>query len=130
MYQNENCLYQSKYGELHIEYLYTVETNVTFFVFVRSYGFTGEYNFCIHHEQIRDSILSLKLLDNSFEGLCNLADIDSNAYICLEFENKELKVYGQLGGDYEENYMKFGFLADQTLVKLLMDKLSEALNNN
>ena len=128
MYQNGDYLYKSKYGEFHMEYIYSMDESAAFQVFIRSYGFTGLHEFCMRNEQIRDIILTLKLLSESFDGLCKLGDIDSNAYICLEFENRSLKVYGQLGGDYEENYMKFSFLADQTLIKLLMNKLSEALN--
>jgi len=129
MYQDEKCLYQSTYAELHIEHLYTVEINATFSVFVKSYGFTGEYNFCMQKEQMMNTISNLKELYDSLFGSCRLIDADSDSHICIEFENKNLKISGQLGGSYEDNFMKFSFLADQTLIKLLMNTLSVALNN-
>lgn len=121
---NRNCIYQSKFAELQIEWLYTIEVNSTFSVSVKSYGFTGTYNFCLHKEQIKDIILNLKEMDKGLSGLCKILDTDSNSFITLEFEEKRLAVYGQLGGDYEENFMKFRFMADQTIMRLLIHLLS------
>jgi len=43
-----DCLYTSKYGELYVEFMYSVELNITFSAMVKSYGFSGTHS--IQHE--------------------------------------------------------------------------------
>ncbi len=127
LFHDKSCLFKSKHAEFHMEYLYSADESAAFQVFVKSYGFSGSHEFCMRNEQIKENISNLKTLDDTLLGQCRIADIDSDAYISLEFENRDLKVYGQLGGSYNDNCMKFSFLADQTLIKLLIDALSEPL---
>lgn len=119
----DNCLYKSKYAELHLEHLYTVEENITFSITVKSYEFYGKYNFCMHISKIYEYIERLNFMNQSFSGECKIMDSDSNSFICLMFEEQVLKVTGQLGGSYEDNFMKFSFLTDQTLIKLFIEAL-------
>lgn len=119
----DNCLYKSQYSELSLEYLYSVEVNLTFAVVIKSYGFCGTHDFCIHTEELEEYIQCLRHMNDSLSGECKIIDVDSDAYILLGFEGKKLNVSGQLGGSYEDNFMKFSFCADQTLIMLLLDAL-------
>jgi len=122
-----SCVYQSLHAELRVEHLYSTEMNDTFAVYVKSYQFTGSYNFCLHIDKIQSAIQTLRTQYDNLEGACKIADDDSDAFICLEFCEGELKISGQLGGSYEENCLKFSFSSDQTVIKLLQKILTQAI---
>jgi len=122
MYKGEN-LFKSKYGEWNIEYLYHNEMYVTFGIHVKSYGFSGSHSFSIMKSTIKHNIEELTVMNESLSGVCKLLDTDSDSHIKLEFKDDDLSIAGQIGGSYNENFMQFEFVADQTVIGLLRDAL-------
>lgn len=122
-------IYQSTYSELCLEYLYTVEESVTFMVQVKSYDFSGKYNFCLREELIKNYILNLKNMNKSLKGFLRIEDNDSDSFLHLEIVGNKFNISGQLGGSYNDNFMKFAFSADQTIIKLLIETLSSYLSS-
>jgi len=92
---------------------------------VKSYGFSGVQNFCIRKDNLQERIKELIMMSDSLSGECKIEDTDSDSYIYLLFEGRGLKVTGQLGGSYNDNFIKFSFLADQTLAQLFAASLRE-----
>ena len=108
---------------MYAEYLYSSEFDISFSTMVKSYGFSGTHNFCIRKDNLQERVNELKKMSNSLVGICKIEDADSDAHIHLLFEGRNLKITGQLGGSYEDNFMKFSFLADQTVTELFADVL-------
>jgi len=121
---NSENIYESKFAALQLEYLYTVECNITFAVHVKSYEFSGSTHSCLHKEQVSKIVSTLNEMHRSLSGKCTISDYDSDSYITLEFSNSELKISGQIGSSFHENMMIFSFAADQTAVRLLAECLS------
>jgi len=122
MYKGES-LFKSKYGEWSIEYLYHSEMYVTSCISVKSYGFSGAHNFSMMKSTIESNIEELTVMNESLAGVCRLLDTDSDSYIKLEFKGDDLSIAGQIGGSYNENFMQFEFIADQTVIELLLGVL-------
>lgn len=120
---NSFCIYQAKHTELNVEHLYTVDKNATYLISVRVHDFSGSYMFCILDEDIENYVITLGELENFIKGECEILDSDSDSYIKIMIANKNLEVSGRLGGSHEENFMKYSFPADQTILKLLKDAL-------
>lgn len=124
MLNNDDCIYTSEHGELYLGHLYTVELSTTFSATVKSYGFSGAHNFCMLRDDIQEQIDNLTAMSNSLSGTCKITDCESYSYIRLQFEGKELKITGKLGMFNDDNSLKFGFFADQTVLKLLANVLT------
>lgn len=124
----KNILFKSEHAQLKMEHLYNVEINATFSISVDSYGFCGSYNFCIHDNDMTRILLELQELNDRNRKLCRISDCDSDAYLCLEIKCKNIKVSGQLGGSYEDNFIKFGFSADFSLIASLIKIISGSRN--
>jgi hypothetical protein len=118
-----NIIYISEYSELKIEKIDDYDMNITISIHVKTHGFAGHSEFCIQKKEIEDYIIKLRVLDNELKGLVTILDNDSDSSISFEFEGKKLKIYGQLGGSYNNNFIKFDFSADQTIIKLLLGVL-------
>ena len=124
----EYKIFQSKVAKLDLEYLYTVERNITFIVKVLSGAFSGEHPFCLHKNDISDVILILNHMSKEMKGECIISDGDSYSFIKIEFEERDVTISGQLGWASDDDFMKFKFTADQTLVVLLESALIDMKN--
>lgn len=124
-----DSLFESKYGKLSCEYLYTVEINAIILFDVKSYGFVGSHEFCIRNDQVNDYILILKKMDSNLAGECKICDEDSDSFLSLIFKEKQLKISGQFGGSYEENFLRFSFMVDQTIIGKFIKALLNCLIN-
>ena len=122
-----SCIWSSSYANMSIEYLYTVEINLTFSIAVKSYGFSGKHHFCVRQDYLLEKIAEMTEMLNSLFGECRISDAESDSYICMSFDGIKLKVVGQLGGSYNDNHVNFGFKADQTALKLCADAFGRML---
>lgn len=113
-------LYQSNTSSLKFETMYTIEKNSTFQVYISSYGFSGSYCFCLHHEKIQSIMEALKDMQNNNIVSCTIQDADSESYLTLQTEQRQYKVTGQLGNFLDSNNLHFEFEVDQTIIPLLI----------
>jgi len=90
---------------------------------IESYNFSGTHIFCLREDQLEDILVQLNQMISFLSGSCRIPDNDSDSYVILDFEKNSLKISGQLGGSYSDNFMCFTFLADQTAAQLLADAL-------
>ena len=125
---NRYHIFVSNNAELIFEYLYTVEEYITFRVYVKSYGFSGASNFCIHTRTLHERRDSMKNLSGLSAGLYEIHDYDSDDFICFRYDEKVLYVTGLLGGSYNDNHMKFSFTADQTVFALIASTFSNFIS--
>lgn len=124
----EYNVYQSNISKLGLIYLYTVERNITFIVKVTSGVFSGEHTFCLYKNDISDVILLLNHMSKDMKGECIISDSDSYSFLKISFEDDTLAVSGELGSALGEDFMKFKFAGDQTLVVLLESALIDMKN--
>lgn len=101
-----------------MDYLYSVENYHTIEVKVLSNGFAGITNFCVSQRDLIQFLNDLEIAYEKFEGNINLNDSDSDSKVSIKFEkNGKLYVFGQLGASYNDHFMRFKFLSDQTIVQ-------------
>ncbi|MCF7799944.1 hypothetical protein K9L05_01175 [Candidatus Babeliales bacterium] len=111
-----------------IELLYNVENYLTFNVKIKSGKFSGESNFCISEENISLFIKKLSEMHNRLIGNCELRDYDSDSYINFEMiKLGHMLVYGQIGGSHEEQFMRFKFETDQSILLNLINIFKKAI---
>jgi hypothetical protein len=119
--ENKTLLFKSKY---------LVQINFTFDIFVSSEGFCGNSHFCVRRDQIEQLIDQLDDLYSKLSGSAILEDNDSNSFIGFSIElNGSLKIQGQLGGSYEDHFIKFKFSTDQTCLPTLIQDFRLLLLN-
>ena len=112
-----NILFHSKDNQLILEHLYTVDDYTTFNIKIKSGQFAGASSFCMPRENIISTIDILAKMNKSLQGSCIINDIDSDALIVFEMGNLgHMLIYGQIGGSHQDHFMKFSFLADQTVL--------------
>ena len=100
-----------------------------FGVRIKSDVFSGSYVFCIERENLERDIIKLKELINTLEGIYRLNDMDSDSYVIFEMvKYGKLAIRGMIGGSYSDNYMVFGFEADQTLLTNFIEALTEIID--
>lgn len=99
-----------------------------FGVRIKSDTFSGSYVFCVERENLEHDIIKLKELINTLEGIYRLNDMDSDSYIIFEMmKYGKLAIRGMIGGSYSDNYMVFGFEADQTLLTNFIESLTKII---
>ncbi len=109
---------------------YLVQINFTFDLTVISNAYSGTSHFCVRRDQIEKMCSDLKIMKQSISGNTTLEDNDSDATINFQMKsNGQVVVYGQLGGSYEDNYLKFSFQTDQTCIEPLVTDFHELLKN-
>ncbi len=120
-------VYKSEQALFFLDYLYTVDENITFSLYIKSMRFSGEYKFCLYYSRITEIIFTLELMNRKLQGEVSINDLDSDSFVLLKFENDGFFVSGRIGASYDEQFMVFKFKADQTLISLLINNLNEAL---
>lgn len=94
-----------------------VQINFTFDLAVLSRGFSGASHFCVRLDQIETMCANLTNMHSTLTGNTRLEDNDSDAFVAFEIEaNGRLKVWGQVGGTYDDHFVKFNFWTDQTCI--------------
>lgn len=115
--------------KIKFTFLYEVEGYITFRVHVVSGDFSGSTNFCVKHKAIEEFLDSLKSLYETLFGESNIIDTDSNDFIKFQYiKNGHIAVNGQIGGSYNEQFLKFCFDIDQTYLNEFIADTSHFLN--
>ncbi|MBE6563832.1 MAG: hypothetical protein E7655_00955 [Ruminococcaceae bacterium] len=87
-------------------------------------NFSGQYVYCIGECNLKGYIQSLQEFDKAESGTYQFYDMDSDSYI--DFEKTEyghMKISGQLGCTFGNNYLMFEMEADQTVITALIERL-------
>ncbi len=89
---------------------------------IESTGFKGQSNFCISRDSLINILESIKSALKQLDGSIVIRDRDSDAHIEITMKNfGHLTVSGQVGGSFEDHYLKFKFDSDQTILPELMN---------
>lgn len=124
----DNMVINSEGKELSVKHLYTVEGYFTFRIRVKSGEFSGASNFCISKEAILLIIEKFTEMHKKLKGCCEINDSDSDAYITFDMDKfGHMSVYGQISGSHEEQFMKFKYSTDQTVLKNFVQLLKALL---
>lgn len=98
-------------------YQYIVQNYVTFTVTVNSGNFSGESNFCVSSEKIKEFVNQMKKVHENLCGKCVLNDTESDDYVIFDYlKFGKVKVNGQVGGSFNDQFLRFSFVTDQTFV--------------
>ena len=90
---------------------------------VESNGYAGHGPIYLNIEKVKEAITILSNMLNSSKGKIDLQDIESaDYYITMNFLGPSLRIEGCIG-DYNEHRLYFGFIADQTVLKLFLEVL-------
>ena len=112
------------------EHQYTVGGYVTFRIKVTCGEFSGASNFCISESLLKEAISTLSELYNNLKGSYQMNDYDSNDFILFEFlERGKMKITGQVGGSFREQYLNYQFITDQTLLGEIISSLKRLLSS-
>lgn len=96
------------------------DSGTMIYFILESNKFAGCGPIYFNAETLRSAIDSLSKMQKTLAGEVILKDIESAAYfIQLKFVNHALSVSGCIG-DYDQHQLCFGFLADQTILGLLL----------
>ena len=107
-----------------IEHLYNVEGYATFNIKVQSGNFLGESHFCVSKQNLNSFIDELLVMNGKLVGSGKIDDNDSDAYVKLEMQKLgKLIIWGQLGGSYEDQFLKFKLDSDQTILNYIIKSL-------
>lgn len=106
-----------------------VDNYKSFYVFADNTTLQGSYDFCFNNITISNFIDSLTKMYNTFKGSAFIQDSDSNSFLKFEFLDRvgHIKLNGQLGGNYTENYVVFSMYLDQTIIPLIIEKLNSKI---
>ena len=86
--------------------------------------FSGQFAYCIEDSNLKDYISSLEELDKSEQGEFRFSDMDSDSFIYFEKTKfGHMKISGQLGMTFRNNYLMFEMDADQTVITNLIKRL-------
>ena len=95
--------------------VYATDTYRTFSAQVVSGDFSGKANFCLSCANLRAFIGNLQALHSTLSGECSLQDYDSDDYLVFSAQSLgHIHVFGQLGGSYNDQFLKFSCFLDQT----------------
>lgn len=109
-------VYETESSKLSVECLYTIGGYATYLFEVKSDGFQGNCNFCISTELVRHILDKIEEILDNLSGAIFIEDGESDAFVKFEIQNnRSVLVSGQIGGSHENHYMKFEFIADQTI---------------
>ena len=115
-------------SSIHFEPAYTVDRYITFSVRVVSDGFSGVTNFCLLDNTLQYTIETLMQCCSSLSGTCSIRDCDSDDYINVEMlKLGKMRVCGQVGGSYNNQFLRFEFLSDQTVLKQMINELKKCM---
>ena len=116
-----------------MNYLYHNEENVfdisklkngELLVQVKVKDFSGQFCYCIEDENLVDYVKHLKQLDESEQGEFKFSDMDSDSFIYFEKSKYgHMKISGQLGMKFRNNYLVFEMDTDQTVIANLIERL-------
>lgn len=108
---------------------YLVQINFTFDLTLLSNGFSGTSHFCVRRGQLKEMCADLTNMYSTVSGKTKLEDNDSTAFIEFEIESHgKLNVFGQVGGEHEDHFVKFKFQTDQTCITSFVEDFSSLLN--
>ena len=103
--------------------IYKLE-NGELMVQVKVKDFSGQFAYCIEDSNLKDYISSLEELDKSEQGEFRFSDMDSDSFIYFEkTKYGHMKISGQLGFTFRNNYLMFEMNADQTVITNLIKRL-------
>ena len=113
LYQNDENLFdifKLENGELMVQ--------------VKVNDFSGQFAYCIEDENLADYVQYLKQLDKSEQGEFRFSDMDSDSFVYFEKTKfGHMKISGQLGFTFRNNYLMFEMNADQTVITNLIKRL-------
>jgi hypothetical protein len=114
----------TKYLMLQTKYL--VQDYFTFMVSIKSGDFSGKSSFCISISDLKDSVSKLEKCYKTLDGKVVLYDNDSDSFLSFDFENSgKVIVIGQIGGTHSDQFVRFSFSSDQTVVPILINEIRE-----
>ena len=115
-----NFLYENNDEKFDISKL----NDGTLLVQVKVKDFSGQFCYCIEDENLADYVQYLKQLDELEQGEFKFADMDSDSFIHFEKTKVgHIKISGQLGMTFRNNYLIFEMNADQTVITNLIKRL-------
>lgn len=104
-------------GSLAFEHQCTVGGYITFTIRVISGSYSGASSFCISESLLKDAISSLRTLYDELQGTYQMNDYDSDDFILFEFRSLgHVEIAGQVGGSFSDQYLRYRFLTDQTVL--------------
>ena len=116
-----------------MNYLYHNEENIfdisklengELMVQVKVKDFSGQFAYCIEDDNLKDYISSLIELDSKEQGEFKFSDMDSDSFVCFEKSKYgHMKISGQLGMTFRNNYLVFEMNADRTVITNLIERL-------
>jgi len=110
---------------------YLVGINFTFDLTVLSLGFGGTSDFCVRRDEIETLSSKLSTMYLNLKGKARLEDNDSDAYVEFDMESGGgLFVSGQVGGSYEDHFVRFKFRTDQTCIPQFLTDFKMLLSNS
>lgn len=96
---------------------------------VVSGDFSGVSTFCISRAALCSAISSLQGAYDTLSGGCRIADYDSDDYLNIQcFQYGQIRINGQLGGSYNDQFMKYAFQTDQTELRVILAELSAGVD--
>ena len=116
-------------GLLSFRYMYVVEGYITYKVYVKTGDFSGATSLCVPIAELVKCIKDLEQSQTKLTGNVTLTDTDSDSYITFEYLNYgHAEIYGQLGGSYNDLFVKFRFQSDQTQITEIINNLKCVLS--
>ncbi len=116
----------NKTEKLLIEFKYLVQEHFTFEVSIVSNKFSGASHFCASKNDIKSFTDDLTCIYSKLEGSAKLTDFDSDAFIEFSVHPLgQLTIRGQIGGSHEDQFLKFRFESDQTILQPFRSDLSK-----
>lgn len=108
---------------------YLVQVSFTFDLTVLSDGFSGTSHFCVRREQLEEMCVDLTKMQRVLTGTTKLNDNDSDAFVEFIIEsNGRLNIIGQVGGTFEDHFLKFKFRTDQTCITGFVENFKALLD--
>ena len=123
-------IYNSKHYKFISEKMYIVGGYTTFVATIKNYDFSGIHQFCMTAEDIKSILDDLTRIGEKLSGNTKITDTESTSFILIDMDKTEIaspkvKVSGELGMCFGDNFFKFEMNLDQTIIKLLFDCLNE-----
>jgi hypothetical protein len=117
----DNYIYLTDENSFRIEQTYNNEEYYTYKVSIRSGDFSGSTSFCLSKNDMMKFIDTLAKMYSDLSGKCEIHDNDSDSFVSLECcKFGHIIIMGQIGGSYQDHFMKFKYEADQTAIYNLM----------
>ena len=115
---------------VRLETRHLVQGYFTFVLQVCSGAFQGKSSFCVSQTQLQEFSGYIAKMNQNLSGKAVLNDNDSDAFIILEsINNGQIIVSGQVGGTHEDQFMKFRFETDQTILHPLHIQIDGMLSS-